>query len=144
MFYWITIRFGAALIALSGLAAAAGAVTVGTAIIPALLGGSLILLAWFDRRITVQQGRRQWSPTRFPIIAAAVLVFFSAHGVTQVLDALSTGTSPSASGIFLFGMAAAGVGYIIFAIWLEIAEIRRIARARAAAPPARRARSSRR
>jgi predicted tellurium resistance membrane protein TerC len=144
VFSRVTVGFGAAVIAVSGLATAAGATTTGTATIPAILGGLFILLAWLGRRITVQRPVRQWSPWRYPTIVAAMLVFSSAHGITLIFDALRTGTPPSASGIFQFGMVVAGIGYIIFGAWSEITDERRVARARATAPPARRSGRSRR
>ena len=137
MFSRVTMGFGGALIAVSGLAAAAGATTIGTAIIPAILGGLFIMFGWLDQRIAPPQAGRLQSRSRFPIIGAAVLVFSSARGITLVFDALGRGATPSATGIFLFVMVVAGAGYIVFGAWSDIAEARRVARARAAVPPRR-------
>lgn len=137
VFSRVTMGFGGALIAVSGLAAAAGATTINTAIIPAILGGLFILLGWVGKRNAPQQPVRHWSPSRFPIILAAALVFSSARGITLMFDALGRGATPSATGIFLFVMVVAGIGYILFGAWSDIAEARRVARARAAVPPRR-------
>lgn len=137
MFSRVTMGFGAALIAVSGLAAATGATTTSTAIIPAILGGLFILLAWFGKRTTPQQSARQRSPSLFATIVAGALVFSSAHGITLIFDALRTGTTPSATGIFLFAMVVAGAGYVVYGAWSDVTEARRVARARAAAPPRR-------
>ena len=138
MFSRVTMGFGAALIAVSCLAAATGATMTSTAIITAILGGVFILLGWLGRRIAPQKPVRQWSPSRFPTILAAALVFSSARGITLMFDALGRGATPSATGIFLFVMVVAGAGYIVYGAWSDIAEARRAARARAAAPPPRR------
>jgi hypothetical protein len=138
VFSRVTIGFGAALIAVSGLAAATGATSTSTAIIPAILGGLFILFGWLGKRTAPQQSARQRSPPLFATIVAAALVFSSARGITLMFNALGTGTTPSATGIFLFVMFVAGIGYIAFGAWSDIAEARRVARARAAAPPPRR------
>ena len=138
MFSRVTMGFGAALIAVSGLAAATGATAFSTAIIPAILGGLFILLGWFGKRTAPQPSARQRSPSLFASIVAGALVFSSARGITLMFDALGTGTAPGATGIFLFAMVVAGVGYIVYGAWSDVAEARRVARARAAAPPARR------
>jgi len=138
VFSRVTMGFGAALIGVSGLVAAAGATTISTAIVPAILGGFFILLGWLGRRTTLQPSARQRSPSMFATIAAAALVFSSARGVTLIFDALGTGTTPSTTGVFLFLMALAGALYIVFAAWADISVARRIARARAAAPVRRR------
>jgi hypothetical protein len=137
--------FGAAVIAVSGLAAATGATTTSTATIPAILGGLFILLGWLGRRTGPQQSALLRVRSQYPTILAALLVASSARGITLIFDALGTGTTPSATGIFLFVMVVAGVGYIVFGAWSDIAEARRVARARAArararaaAPPPRR------
>ena len=143
MFTRVTIDFGAALIAVSGLAVAAGATSSSTAIIPAILGGLFILLGWLGRRTAPRQTARQRSPSLFATIVAGALVFSSARGITLMLDALRTGTQPSATGIFLFGMVVAGAGYIVYGAWTDIAVARRVARARTAPPPSRSGRSGR-
>jgi hypothetical protein len=137
VFSRVTIGFGAALIGASGLATVAGATTIGTASVPAILGGLFIMFGWLDRRIAPPQAGRLQSRSRFPIIGAAVLVFSSARGITLIFDALGRGATPSATGIFLFVMVVAGAGYIVFGAWSDIAEARRVARARAAVPPRR-------
>ena len=134
MFSRVTIGFGAALIGASGLATVSGATTIGTASVPAILGGLFIMFGWLDRRIAPPQAGRLQSRSRFPIIGAAVLVFSSARGITLIFDALGRGATPSATGIFLFVMVVAGAGYIVFGAWSDIAEARRVARARAAVP----------
>ena len=144
MFSRVTIGFGAALIVVSALAAATGATTISTAIIPAILGGLFILAVWLDRRMAPHQSARQRSPSRYPTLLAAALAVSSASGIKPVFDALGTGTPPSATGIFLFAMVVAGVGYMAFGVGSDIAEARRVARARAEAsrPAARRSRRS--
>jgi hypothetical protein len=67
------------------------------------------------------------------IMLAGALVFSSTHGITLFLDALGKGTLPSASGLYLFGIVLAGIGYIAFSAWWDIAEAQRIASARAGA-----------
>jgi len=138
VFSRVTMGFGAAIIAVSGLAAATGATTTSTAIIPAILGGLFILLGWFGRRTAPQPSVRQRSPSLFATIVAGALVFSSARGITLMLDSLRAGTTPSATGIFLFVMVVAGVGYIVYGAWSDISEARRVARPRATAPPPRR------
>ena len=135
MFSRVTMGFGAAIVALSGLAAASGATTVSTVIIPAILGGVFILLGWLGKQTGAQKSARQRSPALFTTIVAGALIFSSAHGITLIFEALRTGATPSATGVFLFGMVVAGIGYIIFGAWSDIAVARRIARARGAAPP---------
>ncbi len=136
MFSRVTIGFGAALIAGSVLAAATGATTAGTASIPAVIGGLFILFGWLDRRISPPQAGRLQSRSRFPIIGAAVLVLSSARAITLVTDAPGPGATPSGTMAFLIATVVAGVGYIIFGAWSDVAEMRRAARARATAPPA--------
>ncbi len=134
MFSRVTIGFGAALIAVSVLAAATGATTAGTARVPAVIGGLLILLGWLDRRISPPQAGRLQSRSRFPIIGAAVLVLSSARGITLVTDAPGPGATPSGTEAFLIATIVGGVAYIIFGAWSDVAEVRRVARARATAP----------
>jgi len=136
VFSRVTIGFGAAIIAVSGLAWVTGMTATSTAIIPAVLGGFFILFGWLDRRIAPPQTGRLQSRSRFPIIGAAVLVFSSARGITLVTDAPGPGATPSGTEVFLIATIVAGVGYIAFGAWLDVAEARRAARARATAPPA--------
>lgn len=143
MFSRVTMGFGAALIAVSALAAATGATTEGTATIPAILGGLFILFGWLDRRIAPPQAGRLQSRSRFPIIGAALLVFSSARGIILVTDAPGPGATPSGTEAFLIATVVAGIGYIVFGAWLDVAEARRAARARAAATPPRPRRSGR-
>ncbi len=138
MFSRVTIGFGAAIVAVCGLAAAGGAATFSTAIVPGILGGLFILLGWLGRRTPLQPSARQRSPSLFSTILAAALVFSSARGISLIIDALGAGTTPTTTGVFLFLMALAGVGYIIFGAWTDISEARRISRARSAAPARRR------
>lgn len=137
MFSRVTIGFGAALIAASVLAAATGATTMGTAAVPAALGGLFILFGWLDRRIAPQQAGRLQSRSRYPIIGAAVLVFSSARGLAQIADAPAPGATRGGTEAFLIVTVVAGLGYIVFGAWSDIAEARRTSRARAAAviPP---------
>jgi hypothetical protein len=143
VFSRVTIGFGAALIAVSGLAGVTGATAMSTAIIPAILGGLFVLLGWLARRTPTQQTARQRSPSLFATIVAAALVFSSARGITLMADALGAGAIPSATGIFLFVMFVAGLGYIAFGAWSDITVARRIAHARATATPPRPRRSGR-
>jgi 4-hydroxybenzoate polyprenyltransferase len=138
VFSRVTVGFGVAIIAVCGLAALVGATTFSTAIVPAILGGLFILLGWLGRKTPLQPSPRQRSPSLFSTILAAALVFSSARGISLILDALSSGTTPTATGVFLFLMALAGAGYIVFGAWTDIAEARRIARARSTAPARRR------
>ncbi len=138
MFSRVTMGFGATIIAVSGLVAVAGAVTASTAVVPAILGGLFILLGWLGRKTPLQASARQRSPSLFSTILAAALVFSSARGISLLIDAAGSGTTPSSTGVFLFLMALAGIGYIAFGAWTDISEARRIARARAVAPARRR------
>lgn len=140
VFSRVTMGFGAAVIAVSVLAAATGATTTGTATTPAILGGLFILLGWLERRTATQETGRFRSQSRFPIIVAAALVFSSVRGITLISDAVGAGAAPSATGVFLSAMVVAGVGYMIFGAGSDIAEARRGARARAAAPARHRSR----
>jgi hypothetical protein len=134
VFSRVTIGFGAALIAASVIAGVSGLTTAGTASVPAVIGGIFILFGWLDRRISPTHAGRLQSQSRFPIIGAAVLVLSSARGISLVTDAPGPGATPSGTEAFLIATAVAGVGYIIFGAWSDVAEMRQ-ARARAAAPP---------
>ena len=136
VFSRVTIGFGAALIGASGLATVAGATTSGTAFVPAILGGLFILFGWLDRGIAPPQVGRLQSRSRFPIIGAAVLVLSSARGITLITDAPGPDATPSGTEAFLILTVVAGVGYIVFGVMSDIAEPRRVAGPRAAAPPA--------
>jgi hypothetical protein len=136
VFSRITMGFGVALIGASGLATVAGATTSGTALVPAILGGVFILFGWLDRRIAPPQAGRLQSRSRFPIIGAAVLVLSSARGITLITDAPGPDATRSGTEAFLILTVVAGVGYIVFGVLSDVAEVRRVARARAAAPPA--------
>jgi hypothetical protein len=143
VFSRVTIGFGIALAAASGLAAAAGIAT-STAVIPAILGALFVLAGWFDRRRGPQPTARQRSASLFTTILAAGLVFSSAHGFTLIVDVIGAGKPLTSTGVFLAGMIVAGIGFIVFGAWWDVAEARRISRARAAAPAPRRSnRSSR-
>lgn len=133
MFSRVTIGFGLAVVAVSGLTTVAGATTTDLVTIPVLCGVFFVVTGWFSQRFAPDRPVRQWSPSRFPTIVAAALVLSSAHGTVTVLDAIRTGTPSSASDVFLSGLVVAGIGYIIFGAWTDIAEARRVARARAAA-----------
>jgi len=133
VFSRVTIGFGLAVIAVSGLATVVRATTTGLVTIPVLFGVFFVVLGWLGGRIVPDRPVRQWSPSRFPTIVAAALVLSSAPGTINMVDAIRTGTSPSASDVFQSGLVVAGVGYIIFGAWTDIAEARRVARARAAA-----------
>ena len=135
MFARVTMGFGVALIAASGLAAIVGAITIGTAIVPAMLGGVFILFGWLDRRIAPPQTGRLQSRSRFPIIGAAVLVFSSARGLTLITDGPAPGATPSGTEAYLILTIVAGVSYIVFGAWSDVMEARRTSRARAAATP---------
>jgi hypothetical protein len=135
VFSRVTIGFGIALIAMSGLAAVTGATTTGTASVPAVIGGLLILFGWVDRRIAPARAGRLQSRSRFPVIGAAVLVLSSARGITLITDAPGPGATPSGTETFLLATVVAGVAYIVFGAGSDIAEMRRAARARAVAPP---------
>jgi hypothetical protein len=135
VFSRVTIGFGAGLIAVSVLAAATGATTAGTASVPAVIGGLFVLFGWLDQRISPPQAGRLQSRSRFPIIGAAVLVLSSARGITLVTDAPGPGATPGGTEAFLIATIVAGVGYVIFGAWSDVAEMRRAGRARAAAPP---------
>ncbi len=135
VFSRITIGFGAALVGVSVIAALSGATTVGTASVPAVIGGLFILFGWLDRRISPPQAGRFQSRSRFPIIGAAVLVLSSARGITLVTDAHDPASTPGGTEAFLIAAAVAGVAYIIFGAWTDVAEIRRVGRARATAAP---------
>ena len=123
---------------MSGLVALAGATTASTAIVPAILGGLFVLLGWLGRKTPLQPSARQRSPSLFSTILAAALVFSSARGISLMIDAAGNGTMPSSTGVFLFLMALAGMGYIVFGAWTDISAARQIARARAGAPARRR------
>jgi hypothetical protein len=138
VFSRVTMGFGVAIVAVSGLVAAVGATTFSTAIVPAILGGLFILLGWLARNTPLQPSARQRSPSLFSTILAGALVFSSARGISLILDGLRSGTAPTATGVFLFLMALGGIGYIVFGAWTDISEARRIARARSAAPARRR------
>jgi hypothetical protein len=138
VFSRVTMGFGAAIIAVSGLVALVRATTGSTAVVPAILGGLFILLGWLGRKTPIQPSARQRSPSLFSTILAAALVFSSARGISLMIDAAGSGTAPSSTGVFLFLMALAGIGYIVFGAWTDFSEARRIARARAGAPARRR------
>jgi hypothetical protein len=133
VFSRVTIGFGAALVAVSGLAGVTGTTTMSTAVIPAILGGLFVLFGWLGGRTPAQQTARQRSPSLLATIVAGALVFSSARGITLVADALGAGATPGATAVFLFAMVVAGVGYIVWGAWSDVAEARRVARARAAA-----------
>jgi hypothetical protein len=136
VFARVTIVFGAAVVAASGLAAAIGAVATWTAIIPALLGGLLILLVVLDRQPATPQAARFQSSSRFPTIVAAALVFDAVHQLLLISDARGSSSAPAAAGLYLGGLVVVGIGYIVFGAASDIAEARRVARARAAAASA--------
>ena len=133
MFARVTIVFGAVVLAVTGLAAAIGVVATGTATIPALLGGLLILLALLDRPPAAPQAARFQSSSRFPTIVAAALVFDAVHELLLTSDARGSSSAPAAAGLYLGGLVVVGIGYIVFGAASDIAEARRVARARAAA-----------
>jgi hypothetical protein len=143
VFSRVTMGFGAALVAVSVIAGVSGATTTSTAVIPAILGTLFILFGWLGRQTAAQATARQRSPSLLTFIVAAALVFSSARGITLVADALGAGATPSATGIFLFVMVLAGVGYIVFGAWLDITVARQVARTRATATPPRPRRSGR-
>ncbi len=134
VFSRVTMGFGAALIGVSGLAAATAITTFSTAIIPAILGGFFALLGWLGRRTVAKPSARQRSPSLFSTIVAAALVFSSARGITLVSDAVGSGSTPSGTGVYLFVMVLAGMGYIVYGAWTDISGARRFARERAAVP----------
>ena len=132
MFSRVTMGFGVALIAMSVLAAVGGATTTGSVAVPAVIGGFFVVFGWLDRRIAPPESGRLQSLSRYPIIGAAVLVFSSARGITLILDTPDSGATPSGTEAFLIVTVVAGIAYIMYGAWSEIAEARRGARARAA------------
>jgi hypothetical protein len=133
VFARVTMVFGGAVLAVSGLAWVGGLSPTGAATIPAILGVLFILFGWLGRHATADRSARERSPLLVAIMLAGALVFSSTHGITLFLDALGKGTLPTASGLYLFGIVLAGIGYIAFSAWWDIAEAQRIASARAGA-----------
>ena len=133
VFARVTMVFGGAVLAVSGLAWVGGLSPTGAATIPAILGVLFILFGWLGRHATADRSARERSPMLVAIMLAGALVFSSTHGITLFLDALGKGTLPTASGLYLFGIVLAGIGYIAFSAWWDIAEAQRIASTRAGA-----------
>ena len=131
MFFRVTLGFGAAVIAVSVVAAASGATTTGTAAAPTVIGAFFVLFGWLGRRIAPPGSGRLQSQSRYPIIGAAVLALNSARGITLITDAPGSAATPSGTEAFLVAMVVAGVAYIVYGAWTEIAEARISARARA-------------
>ncbi len=133
MFSRVTIGFGLAVLAVSGLAAAIGATPGDTVEIPAIVGALLVVFGWLGRRVSPEQSPRQRSPSLIAIMLAGALIFSSTHGIELVVDSLQKGTSLSSTGVYRLVMVLAGIAYIVFSAWSDVVEAQRIRRARAAA-----------